>query len=163
MFTEFALGSWVVPASYANVVHTRVMLQRACHHVGPISYHILVRSSGEPYHSLNAFQTLSARRISQQLQRYILGSLIYAGWSSIVAQAFTTLTRSAGGDCRVEGPFVVENALRGRWKLRCAQGDLAVRITLAPTEPAQVQFLSVTATSRESVLSGPVACRRQTQ
>jgi hypothetical protein len=74
-----------------------------------------------------------------------------------IAQARET----AGGDCREEGPVVVENALRGRWKMRCASGDLVVRITLAPTEPAQVQFLSVVATARETTLSGPVACRRQ--
>lgn len=67
---------------------------------------------------------------------------------------------AAGGGCVNEGPFVVENALRGRWKMRCARGDLVVRITLAPTEPAQVQFLSVGTTTRESTLSGPVACRR---
>lgn len=67
---------------------------------------------------------------------------------------------AAGGACREEGPFVVENALRGSWRLRCAQGDLAVRITLAPTEPAQVQFLSVTPIGREASLAPPPACRR---
>lgn len=77
------------------------------------------------------------------------------------AAQISQLRAAAGGECRDEGPFVVENALRGRWKLRCANGDLALRITLAPTEPAQVQYLSVSATSRESTLSGPIACRRQ--
>jgi len=76
------------------------------------------------------------------------------------AAQIAQLRDAAGGSCVNEGPFVVENALRGRWKMRCATGDLVVRITLAPTEPAQVQFLSVTPTSRESTLSGPVACRR---
>jgi CubicO group peptidase (beta-lactamase class C family) len=76
------------------------------------------------------------------------------------AAQFARMRDAAGGSCVNEGPFVVENALRGRWKMRCATGDLVVRITLAPTEPAQVQFLSVTPTSRGSTLSGPVACRR---
>lgn len=67
---------------------------------------------------------------------------------------------AAGGDCRPEGPFVVENALRGAWRLRCARGDLVVRITLAPTEPAQVQFLSVAPIGREASLAPPAACRR---
>jgi hypothetical protein len=67
---------------------------------------------------------------------------------------------AAGGSCREEGPFVVENALRGTWRLRCARGDLAVRITLAPTEPAQVQFLSVVPIAREASLGPAPACRR---
>jgi CubicO group peptidase (beta-lactamase class C family) len=67
---------------------------------------------------------------------------------------------AAGGACREEGPFVVENALRGAWRLRCARGDLAVRITLAPTEPAQVQFLSVVPIAREASLAPAPACRR---
>jgi CubicO group peptidase (beta-lactamase class C family) len=67
---------------------------------------------------------------------------------------------AAGGSCREEGPFVVENALRGQWRLRCARGDLMVRITLAPTEPAQVQHLSVAPIAREASLGPAPACRR---
>ena len=67
---------------------------------------------------------------------------------------------AVGGACREEGPFVVENALRGTWRLRCARGDLAVRITLAPTEPAQVQALSVVPIAREASLAPAPACRR---
>ncbi len=70
------------------------------------------------------------------------------------------LVRDAGGECRSEGPFVVENALRGRWRMRCARGDLLVSITLAPTEPAQVQFLSVTNIGREAAIGPAPACRR---
>lgn len=70
------------------------------------------------------------------------------------------LRDAAGGACRPEGPFVVENALRGRWRLRCARGDLAVAITLAPTEPARVQYLAVTPIAREASLAPPAACRR---
>lgn len=51
--------------------------------------------------------------------------------------------RSEYGTCRADGPFEVENALRGRWTMRCERGALAVAITLAPTMPPKVQFLSV--------------------
>jgi hypothetical protein len=66
----------------------------------------------------------------------------------------------AGGACRNEGPFVVENALRGRWRMRCARGDLRVRITLAPTVPARVQLLDVAPMGPEDSLEPPPACRR---
>lgn len=65
-----------------------------------------------------------------------------------------------GGECRNDGPFVVENALRGAWRLRCARGDLVLRITLAPIEPATVQFLNVSRSTGEPLRSTPLACRR---
>ncbi|HXI27839.1 MAG TPA: hypothetical protein VNG89_05445, partial [Vicinamibacterales bacterium] len=37
----------------------------------------------------------------------------------------------------------VENALRGQWTMNCEKGKLQVAITLAPTSPPSVQFLSV--------------------
>ncbi len=37
----------------------------------------------------------------------------------------------------------VENALRGSWTLNCDRGKLEVAVTLAPTLPPKVQFLSV--------------------
>ncbi len=70
------------------------------------------------------------------------------------------LVREQGGECRNEGPFFVENALRGRWRMRCARGDIVVAITLAPTEPAQVQFLSVQPIAREASLAPLATCRR---
>ena len=39
----------------------------------------------------------------------------------------------------------VENALRGQWTIRCERGALHASITLAPTMPPAVQFLSVRA------------------
>ncbi len=69
------------------------------------------------------------------------------------------LRAAAGGNCRVEGSMVAENALRGRWRMRCVNGDLRVVITLAPTEPALVQSLTVTPMARDdSLLPAPV-CR----
>lgn len=70
------------------------------------------------------------------------------------------LVTELGGECRNEGPFVVENALRGRWRMRCARGDLLVAITLAPTEPAAVQHLSVQQIGRETDIGPAPACRQ---
>ncbi len=67
---------------------------------------------------------------------------------------------AAGGACADTGEFIAENALRGTWRLRCATGDLAVRITLAPTIPARVQYLSVTAPARDATLNPSFVCSR---
>jgi CubicO group peptidase (beta-lactamase class C family) len=64
-----------------------------------------------------------------------------------------------GDGCRNEGPFLAENALRGRWRMRCASGDLRVTITLAPTEPATVQFLEVRAMAPDESLAPAPVCR----
>ncbi len=48
------------------------------------------------------------------------------------------------GACSAGSGFdEVENALRGRWTMNCERGKLEVAITLAPTMPPRVQFLSV--------------------
>jgi hypothetical protein len=48
------------------------------------------------------------------------------------------------GTCTVPDRFDdVENALRGKWTMNCERGKLNVAITLAPTMPPSVQFLSV--------------------
>jgi CubicO group peptidase (beta-lactamase class C family) len=65
----------------------------------------------------------------------------------------------AAEGCHDEGPFVVENALRGRWRMRCNSGDLRVSITLAPTEPARVQFLEVVPIPRMETLAPAPVCR----
>lgn len=51
--------------------------------------------------------------------------------------------RAQTGPCRPEGTFVVENALRGQWSMRCERGAVRVAITLAPTKPPKVQHLRV--------------------
>lgn len=76
------------------------------------------------------------------------------------AASIARLVADAGGTCVNEGPFVVENALRGRWRMRCARGDLAVAITLAPTMPAGVQYFNVTPIGREASLARESTCRR---
>jgi hypothetical protein len=53
------------------------------------------------------------------------------------------LKAQAGDACRVDGPFDVENALRGQWTMKCSRSALRVAITLAPTMPPKVQYLNI--------------------
>jgi CubicO group peptidase (beta-lactamase class C family) len=50
------------------------------------------------------------------------------------------------GTCTPATTIDAENALRGRWRLKCERGWLEVSITLAPTAPPLVQFLNVQST-----------------
>jgi CubicO group peptidase (beta-lactamase class C family) len=59
--------------------------------------------------------------------------------------AIARLVSSAGACTAGSGFDRVENALRGEWTMRCERGDLRVAITLAPTSPPLVQYLSVSA------------------
>jgi CubicO group peptidase (beta-lactamase class C family) len=52
----------------------------------------------------------------------------------------------------------VENALRGDWTMSCERGKLRVAITLAPTNPPTVQFMSV-APAAETGSSQSAVCR----
>jgi CubicO group peptidase (beta-lactamase class C family) len=61
--------------------------------------------------------------------------------------------RATVGACTAASSFDhVENALRGDWTMNCERGRLQVAITLAPTIPPKVQFLSIT----EAPADGPV-------
>jgi CubicO group peptidase (beta-lactamase class C family) len=73
--------------------------------------------------------------------------------------ALARLRDTVSGGCRNEGPFLAANALRGQWRIRCDRGDLAVAITLAPTEPAQVQYLDVRPIGRDASLEPDATCR----
>jgi len=53
---------------------------------------------------------------------------------------FETL-REQHGVCRAESDFEAENALRGRWSLKCERGLVRLSVTLAPTLPPSVQNL----------------------
>jgi hypothetical protein len=55
---------------------------------------------------------------------------------------FTRL-RGLHGACRPEGAIDAENALRGEWRYACDRGELSATVTLAPTMPPKVQFLSL--------------------
>lgn len=138
---------------------------------GPVeqTLQLLVRSGGLVPRVPAPAPVLVAAR--EQVSRLVLG------WDDALADSIAAMNlyldepkdrrrraieqvRSAAGDqCRNEGPFEVENALRGRWRMRCAAGDLRVTITLAPTEPARVQFLSVAPLGREVSLAALPACR----
>jgi len=51
--------------------------------------------------------------------------------------------RDEVGVCRADEPLEAENALRGAWVLSCERGTLRAAVTLAPSNPPTVQFLSV--------------------
>jgi hypothetical protein len=60
------------------------------------------------------------------------------------------------GQCAPPDKFdVIENALRGSWTMACERGRLQVAITLAPTMPAKVQYLSVRAAPEQPPVPGP--------
>jgi CubicO group peptidase (beta-lactamase class C family) len=73
--------------------------------------------------------------------------------------AYEKLAADAGGACRPDGALVPENALRGRFRMRCAGGDLRVFLTIAPTVPARVQQLDVSPMRRDDGLGAAPACR----
>jgi CubicO group peptidase (beta-lactamase class C family) len=50
--------------------------------------------------------------------------------------------RKAHGACQDGGEIEAENALRGTYRLTCERGFVDVAMTLAPTVPAKVQYLS---------------------
>jgi len=57
---------------------------------------------------------------------------------------------ATAGSCAAPDKFdVVENALRGQWTMSCERGKLQVSVTLAPTMPPSVQFMTVRAAPAE--------------
>jgi CubicO group peptidase (beta-lactamase class C family) len=73
--------------------------------------------------------------------------------------AIERLVSEAGGECRSDGVMEAENALRGGWRMRCRDADLGLYITLAPTEPARVQFLEVERLARDERAVPTPVCR----
>ena len=73
--------------------------------------------------------------------------------------ALDALHATVGGDCKPVGELLALNALRGSWRMRCSAGDVRVTITLAPTEPAGVQYLSAAPMKRDDTLDAPAVCR----
>jgi hypothetical protein len=71
--------------------------------------------------------------------------------------------RTKVGACTAPSSFDhVENALRGNWIMDCERGKLEVAITLAPTMPPKVQFLSVTEAAADPPPQQPASsCPRQ--
>jgi CubicO group peptidase (beta-lactamase class C family) len=58
--------------------------------------------------------------------------------------------RARHGVCRDGDHFDVENALRGQWTMPCERGAVRVTITLAPTVPPRVQYLTVASLPEET-------------
>lgn len=68
--------------------------------------------------------------------------------------------RATVGACTAPQAFdTVENALRGHWTMSCERGRLEVAITLAPTMPPAVQFLSVRPAPAASASAGACTVR----
>jgi CubicO group peptidase (beta-lactamase class C family) len=60
------------------------------------------------------------------------------------------------GQCAPADRFdAIENALRGSWTMACERGRLQVAITLAPTMPPKVQYLSVRPAPEQPPIPGP--------
>ena len=139
---------------------------------GPIdaAFDVLATSGGLVPRTVRPAPVLTALR--DQVTR-----LITTGWSAHLADSIAAmnlyrderqerraaeiagLVSAAGGNCRPDGAMWVENALRGDWKLTCASGALRVRVTLAPTTPARVQFLSVSPMRADETVGPAPVCR----
>jgi hypothetical protein len=65
------------------------------------------------------------------------------------------LAARVGSCAHPDGFDVVENALRGQWTMSCERGTLQVAITLAPTVPPTVQYLSVRPSPEARSSPGP--------
>ena len=73
------------------------------------------------------------------------------------ARRSKTLTATAGQCAPADTFDVVENALRGSWTMACERGRLQVAITLAPTMPPKVQYLTVRPAPAQPAAPGPCA------
>jgi hypothetical protein len=65
------------------------------------------------------------------------------------------------GECSAAGPVMPENWLRGQFNLTCAKGTVGVFVSLAPTQPPGIQYLTFrkldTPAARLSAPTGPPA------
>lgn len=134
------------------------------------AFEVLARSGGLVPRTVRPSPVLTAMR--DQVTR-----LVTNGWSTALGDSIAAmnlykdesaprrdaqikrLVTAAGGDCRAEGPMWAENALRGEWKVACSNGNLRVRITLAPTTPARVQQFDVTEMRADERLGALPTCR----
>jgi len=126
-------------------------------------------------HATGALQPREAQPSSALTDMHDAVSRLVASWDDALADSVaamnlfldeskdrrqaqvTSLVTSMGGACHNEGPFLVENALRGRWRMACDGGTIEVSITLAPTTPPRVQYLRV-APAGPAPLRAPTNC-----
>ena len=58
------------------------------------------------------------------------------------------------GECRVAGPVMPENWLRGQFNMICAKGTVGVFFTMSPTQPPRVQHLAFQKLATETARLG---------
>ena len=134
------------------------------------AFEVLAKSGGLVPRTVRPSPVLSAMR--DQVTR-----LVTSGWNAALGDSIAAmnlfkdesaprraahiqrLVTAAGSNCRAEGPLWAENALRGEWKVACANGALRVRITLAPTTPARVQQFDVTEMRSDERIGALPTCR----
>lgn len=134
------------------------------------SFEILARSGGlkprepQPAPVLLAMQSQVTRLVQewkQPLADSIAAMNLFLDESGPRrAVAIEQMSNAVGGNCRAAGALAAENALRGTWRMQCANGALSVGITLAPTEPARVQQLTVVPMRADAVLGAGPVCRQ---
>src|SRR5207253_3904433 len=64
-------------------------------------------------------------------------------------QQFADL-RTSFGKCTSVTPLEPENALRGRWLMKCRNGSIDVFVTLSPTIPSKIMYLTLTSAKKLS-------------
>jgi hypothetical protein len=114
----------------------------------------LKRREPEPSAALSAMRADVTRLVQQWdegLAERIAADNLYLDIARDRRRRDLDALRLKHGACTADGPFVVENALRGEWVMPCERGALRVAITLAPTVPAKVQHLSVTSRDTAAV------------
>jgi hypothetical protein len=106
----------------------------------------LIRRQPEPSAALLAAKSDVTRLVNQWddgLADRIAAVNLFLDESKDRRHRQITALRESVGLCRADSAFDVENALRGQWNMSCEKGTLRVSITLAPTMPPKVQYLSV--------------------
>jgi CubicO group peptidase (beta-lactamase class C family) len=106
----------------------------------------------------NAVTQLVVRWDDRLAQRIAAGNL-FLDLSADRRRAQIEALRKETGACTADRDRfdAVENALRGQWTIGCERGKLLASITLAPTMPPGVQFLSVRPAPPE--IPRPQACQ----
>ena len=122
----------------------------------------LRRREPQPSAALTAMRADVTRLIQQwddALATRIAANNLYLDVSKDRRRDALEALRAKHGACRADGPFVVENALRGEWVMPCERGALRVAVTLAPVVPPTVQYLSVRSAENAEAPEPPATCQ----
>ena len=108
----------------------------------------ITRRRVQPSKSLTDAQASLSRLVTQwddALADRIAAGNLYLDQSKDRRRTAIEALRAKAGACQPPNGFdYVENALRGRWTLTCERANIQVAVTLAPTMPPTVQYMSVT-------------------